>query len=158
MDEEYKRYRAEQSAEHLDHVRGIALRVISLKHSIEEQRAIAEGVTGIDYAKDMVSTSPTDNHMPHSVQRLQDLIAEKEALCHDYEIEIRATYSAIDKMKAPECAAALEMHYLGGKSWTRCAAELGYTKQGMMDLRRRALCDFFDFIPGPKHVEIPSAV
>ena len=158
MDREMMRYRAGCSAEYLNGVRGMVVRMKSLTAAIAEQRAIAEGVKGIDYSRDMVKASPSDDHMPNSVQRLSDLVSQKERERDRYETEVAAACRAIDKMSRPECAAALEMHYIAGASWNDCAEELGYTKDGMMSLRNRALLDFYDLIPVPKKIEISSAI
>ena len=148
--DELKRWRAEQAARYLEDVRGKALRVKSLTLAIAEQRGIAEGLRGMDYSRDIVKTSPTDAALPNAVHRLQELIAEKEAVRADYAADIACAYRAIDSIEKAEHAAALEMHYLGGESWSKCAAELGYTKSGMMDLRPRALIDFYDCMPRTK--------
>ncbi|PWM24869.1 MAG: hypothetical protein DBX48_07585 [Limosilactobacillus fermentum] len=148
--DELRRWRAEQAARYLEDVRGKMLRVKSLTRAIDEQRGIAEGLQGIDYSRDLVKTSPTDATLPNAVCKLQQLLAEKEAVRSEYAQDIDCAYRAIDRMEKAEHAAALEMHYLGGESWGRCASELGYTKSGMMDLRIRALVEFFDCMPKTK--------
>lgn len=152
MNEEYRRWRAERSAKYLEKVRGMALKIMAMAQSIERQRAIAEGDGAIDYTKDHVSSPASDGRMADAVQRLQEFAAQREAQRRDYAKEIEAAYRAIDRMDAPECAAALEMHYLAGRSWGECAEALGYSKPGMMELRRRALCDFYDVIPAKARI------
>lgn len=145
--DEYKRWCAEQAARYLEDVRGKAIRVKSLTLAIEAQRDIAEGMRGIDYSRDIVQTSPTDAALPNAIHKLDQLIAEKESTRDDYAADLNAAYRAIDKMPTAANAAALEMHYLAGESWTTCAKELGYTKPGMMDLRLRALVEFYECMP-----------
>lgn len=158
MDEEFRRYRIGQSAEYLDEVRGKALRVASLTAMIDDQRAMAEGVAGVDYSRDIVATSPTDDRMPDAVWKMHELTADLLARRDECRADVEAAHRAIGKLTAPEMAAALEMHYLAGKPWQVCARALGYTKSGIMDLRRRALDEFYDLIPGLKRVEIPEAI
>lgn len=152
------KWRASQSAEYLETVRSKAIRIKSLVIAIVEQRALAEGLSGIDYSKDKVKTSPTDAHMSNAVCKLYELIDDKQATVDAYQADIQAAYRAIDKMPSAECAAALEMHYIGGASWTHCGEVLGYTKQGMMRLRTRALSEFYEYIPAIKQVPIPEAI
>lgn len=128
--DELRRWRAEQAARYLEDVRGKMLRVKSLTRAIDEQRGIAEGLQGIDYSRDLVKTSPTDATLPNAVCKLQQLLAEKEAVRSEYAQDIDCAYRAIDRMEKAEHAAALEMHYLGGESWGRWRKRAGLYEIG----------------------------
>lgn len=158
MDQEFIDYRIEQATAYLEKVRKMAVRLISLNANIEEQKAIASGLTGIDYSRDIVSTSPTDDKMPNCVWKILQLVDDLEALHDEYDSRIRMALSAIERMKSSECAAAIEMHYIAGKDWASVAAALGYTKPGMMTLRKRALNEFYDVMPLTQRDPIPEAI
>ena len=158
MDQEFIDYRIAQASAYLEKVRKMAVRLISLTANIEEQKAIASGLTGIDYSRDIVCTSPTDDKMPHSVWKIIQLIEDLQALHDEYDSRIRMALRAIERMESSECAASLEMHYIAGKEWSAVASALGYTKPGMMSLRKRALNEFYDVMPLTQRDPIPEAI
>lgn len=158
MDQEFVDYRIEQATAYLEKVRKMAVRLISLTANIEEQKAIASGLTGIDYSRDIVKTSPTDDKMPNCVTKILQLVDDLQALHDEYDNRIRMALAAIARMKSSECAASLEMHYIAGKDWAAVASALGYTKPGMMSLRKRALNEFYDVMPQTQRDPIPEAI
>lgn len=158
MDQEFIDYRIAQATAYLERVRKMAVRLISLTANIEEQKAIASGLTGIDYSRDIVATSPTDDKMPNCVYKIFQLVEDLEALHDEYDSRIRMALSAIARMESSECAASLEMHYIAGKEWSQVASALGYTKPGMMSLRKRALNEFYDVMPLTQRDPIPEAI
>ena len=59
---------------------------------------------------------------------------------HDAHVRLR-------EIEAPELVQALTGYYLLGKSWELCCVEMGYSWNGMMALRRRALLRAYDHMP-----------
>lgn len=158
MDPELRRYRAGQAALYLDRVRGMGRRVKSLALAIEELEAKAGGVKSPDPSREQVSSSPSRPDMADQVDGLIALRSDLEAKKGAYGREIAAVARAIDRMGDHTCAAILEMRYIGDASWAECADVLGYTKQGVMSLRERALCDFYEVMPECEIEPIPPAI
>lgn len=158
MDQEFVDYRIEQATAYLEKVRKMAVRLISLTANIEEQKAIASGLTGIDYSRDIVKTSPTDDKMPNCVTKILRLSMTFRRCMTNTTAESGWRLAAIGRMKSSECSRSLEMHYIAGKDWAAVASVLGYTKPGMMSLRKRALNEFYDVMPQTQCDQIPEAI
>ena len=144
MDREYRRWRAGEAARYLDRVRGMGMRVKSLKYAIEDLMLAASGVRGIDYSRDAVAD-------------LQGLAAELEGKREAYRREIAAVARAIERMDDERLAAIIEMHYVSNRTWRQCAEAFHYSKDGMMAARQSALSAFYDVMPATQLVEIPAA-
>lgn len=157
MDREYRRWRAGEAALYLDRVRGMGMRVKSLKYAIEDLMLAASGVKGIDYSRDAVASSPSSDAIPDAVADLQGLAAELEGKREAYRREIAAVCRAIQRMGSEQSAAIIEMHYVAGRTWRECAEVYHYTKQGMMTARQIALSEFYDVMPRTQVDEIPAA-
>lgn len=158
MDPELRRWRAEQAALYLDRVRGMGRRVKSLALAIDELETKAAGVRSVDLSRQAVSTSPSSADVADSIDGLVALRDELDAKRRAYEREIAAVSRAIDRMPDATCAALLEMRYVADRTWTECAEALSYTKQGVMSLRQRALCGFYDVMPECRIEQVPPAI
>lgn len=155
---EYERYKADRAAAYFKRVRSLSARAAALKAEIDAQRAQADGLRGIDYAGMGGSGPPTPDAVPNAVIRLQSAI---EAYCTelcaltDAQMEAHAVIHGADR---PEYAAALSRYYLAGESWEQVCVAMGYTWDGMMKLRLRALSDAYDRLPhgwrDPRHPAI----
>lgn len=158
MDQETKRWHAEQAALYLERVKGMAAMVKALNYSIRELEAVADGVKAMDYSRDIVQVSPTDDTMPNNVCKLIALKAEREERRAEYERELEAVTMSLARMKDRTRAAILEMHYIGGATWRECGEVYSYTKRGMMHVRQSALSDFFDVMPPSQLFKVPPAI
>lgn len=145
--EAVREYRIEESARYLERIHAMSVRLKGLNSTIEDLRHLVEGLRGQDYSKDRVRGSSDEDRLPSTIASIDELIAEREAVAHQFDAEIARALYAIDKLESPECASALEMHYIADLPWSFIGEQLSYSKPGMMDLRRRALCDFFDVMP-----------
>lgn len=159
MDKDKQRWHAHQAALYLDHVKGMGAMIKALSWSIEELEAKAEGVGAMDYSKDQVQTSPTDEAMPNNVDKLIQQKQIRERKKELYEDELAAVTRAFERMPNITYAAMLEMHYVGGASWMDIADELGYSKAGVMKNRQKALAMFYDVMPpSQRFVDVPKAL
>lgn len=158
MSDEYDAYKRAQATRWLEHVRRLGGRCLALQAEIEEQRALASGLTGIDYGRDLVQSSPTADALPNAVSRLIDLIRDYCAELAEYVDEQRQAHAAINSVPDETCAEALSRHYLAGETWEQCCVSMGYTWDGMMKLRRRAVLMAYDAMPTAWRDPMPPAL
>lgn len=153
-DSEYERYKYDQARAYLEHVRSLSCRTQALRAEVEAQRELADGVRAMRYGEGGAGRAGGDQ-MAETVARLQDLIADYCAELSAYVSEQRAAHERVRLMERPEHAQAITAHYLLGRTWERVCVDMGYTWDGMMSLRRRAVTAFYDVMPvewrDPKH-------
>lgn len=153
------RWHAHQAALYLDHVRGMGVQIVTLTLAIAALEAKADGLKGLDYSKDQVSMSVSDDAMLNNVSELIRQKQERERKRMLYETELAAVSRAFDRMPNSTYAAILDGHYIGEASWQDLADKIGYTKRGMMKVRQRALAMFYDCMPpSQSFVDVPKAI
>ena len=158
MSDEYGRYRAQQAARYMEHIRSLGSRIRMLQSEVDAQRELMESVRGIDYAGMGGSGSPTADAIPDAVIRLQGLVSDYCTELAGYMGERKAAHEALCRLARPEQAEALAAHYLRGESWEEVCVSMHYTWQGMMSLRGRALAALWDEMPhewrDPRHLAV----
>lgn len=147
MSEEYDRYKRAQAARWLEHVRRLGGKCRSLQREVEEQRELASGVKGLDYSAPAVSASSSPDGIPNAVALLLETIEDYCTELAGYVAEQKAAHDALNAMSDELGAEALKRHYLCGQSWESCCVEMGYSWDGMMSLRKRAVLELYDHIP-----------
>ena len=130
---------------YLEHVRGLALRVQTLQEQIERQRSVME-LSAAQY-REASSPNAVGDALENGVIELQALIREFCAELSEYVAEQRAAHAALSHLPRPEYAAALTGYYLHGKSWEQVCVDTGYSWDGMMSLRRRAVPMVYELMP-----------
>lgn len=159
MDPDKLRYHAHQAALYLDHVRGMGIQVKMLNLSIAELEAKAEGVSALDYSKDNVQTSPTNETIPKIIDKLIEQKQIRESKKELYAEELAAVTRALDRMPNKTYAAVLDAHYVGEASWKQIAAEFPMSKRGIMKVRQKALAMFYDYMPpSQRFIDVPKAI
>ncbi|TNU89030.1 hypothetical protein FIC87_12585 [Eggerthella lenta] len=153
-DTEYERYRYDQARAYLEHVRALSCRTAALRAEVEAQRELADGVKAMGYGGRGSSGAQPDR-MAETVARLQELV---EGYCTElaaYVAEQEAAHERVRLMERPEHVRAITSYYLLGRTWERVCVDMGYTWDGMMALRRRAVTAFYDVMPtewrDPRH-------
>lgn len=151
---EIDRYKYDQARAYLEHVRALSCRTQALRAEVEAQRELADGVRAMRYGEGGAGRAGGDQ-MAETVARLQDLIADYCVELSAYVSEQRTAHERVKLMERPEYAQAITSHYLLGRAWERVCVDMGYTWDGMMSLRRRAVAAFYDVMPcewrDPKH-------
>lgn len=147
MTEEYERYKRMQASRWMEHVRSLGRRVRSIAEEIEAQRELASGVQAVRYDGAPSGGAASGDAIPNAVARLQELIAEYVAEQAGYVEEQREAHEALRLIEDDACRDALTKHYLLGCNWERVCVDMGYTWDGMMALRRRALLAAYDRMP-----------
>ena len=128
--------------EELNNILKLNDRIQSKIRQKEELRATMTGVSGIDYSKDRVQTSPTN-----SIEELVIKIV-------DFEEEITRDIDKLVDMKREACnsinrvdgiyGTILEMRYLECMRWEEIAYRLGYSIQHVYRLHGQALIKIKD--------------
>lgn len=154
---EIDRYKYDQARAYLEHVRALSCRTQALRAEIEAQRELADGVKAMRYGE-CGSASPQPDRMADTVARLQKLV---QGYCEElarYVDEQETAHGCVMLMERPEHAQAIASYYLLGRAWERVCVDMGYTWDGMMSLRRRAITAFYDVMPvewrDPRHPAI----
>ena len=147
MSEEYDRYKRAQAARWLEHVRCLGSKCRALQREVEEQRELASGVKGLDYSSPAVSASSSPDGIPNAVALLLETIEDYCTELAGYVAEQKAAHDALNAMSDELGAEALKRHYLCGQSWESCCVDMGYSWDGMMSLRKRAVLELYDHIP-----------
>lgn len=145
MTDEYERYKAAQAARWLDSVARAGRRLAVLRDEIDERRADAEGVRAIAY-DGMPNGSPRTDSMEAAVARLDELIRDYVAEEAGYVAMQRDAHERLRGLD-PACSECLTRRYLLGWKWERVCVEMGYSWDGMMSLRRRALSEAYGVMP-----------
>lgn len=151
---EFERYKYDQARAYLEHVRALSCRTQALRAEVEAQRELADGVRAMRYGEPGAGRAG-DDRMAETVARLQDLMAGYCVELSGYVAEQQAAHGCVKLMERPEHAQAITAHYLLGRAWERVCVDMGYTWDGMMSLRRRAVIAFYDVMPAgwrdPRH-------
>lgn len=141
----------------LEYVRGLEIRIGYIQSEIESMRAKLE-LTGIQY-REGVATSTKGDKLENGVIALQELIETYCTELAEYVELQEQAHKAVAKLKKAEHAKALTKYYLQHESWEQVCVEMGYSWHGMMKLKRRALIEFYDYMPEEwRRNALPKAV
>ena len=154
---DWQRYRREQASAYLRKIRDMRRHIAALNAEIDEQRALASGLTGIDYSRDNVSTSPTDDAMPNAVARLLEIIAERVELVRDYTGMLDECGTSLRDLNGTY-GDVLRYRYLCDYPWERIAAATNYSEQWLYELHNQALSAFYDHMPPTQRDPMPKAI
>lgn len=147
MTEEWERYRRAQAARWLEHIRRLGTRVETLQREIDAERDAASGLKAIQYDGMPKAATSTGDALPNAVIRIHERIAAFVEEMARYTDERGRAHDALSGMSDPLEHRALTYHYLLGYSWEECCVKMHYTYDGMMSLRKRALCSAYDVMP-----------
>lgn len=147
MTDEWERYRRAQAARWLEHIRRLGTRVETLQREIDAERDAASGLKAIQYDGMPKAATSTGDALPNAVIRIHERIAAFVEEMARYTDERGRAHDALSGMSDPLEHRALTYHYLLGYSWEECCVKMHYTYDGMMSLRKRALCSAYDVMP-----------
>ena len=145
--EEYANYKIDQAHAYLERIRKMGEDCAALQAEVDDARDRAGGLKGIDYAKDMVKSSPTDDAMVNAIDRIHAAIRDYVVKLSELLDERKAASDALNLMDDYAEAKALRLRYICNWKWERICTEMNYTWDGMMTLRRRALNSYWDVMP-----------
>ena len=127
---EFERYKYDQARAYLEHVRALSCRAQALRAEVEAQRELADGVRAMRYGEG------GGDGVEGYCSELAGYVAEQDR-----------AHACVRLMERPEHVQAITGRYLLGRSWERVCVDMGYTWDGMMKLRRRAVTEFYDVMP-----------
>ena len=154
---EDQRYEREQASRYLKRVRDAKRHIAALTAEVEEVRSLASGLKGIDYSRDVVQVSPTDDKMPDAVSRLIDLIEQRVELIRDYASMMEDCGAALANLNGTY-ADILRYRYMCDHPWERIAVETHYSEAYLYELHGAALSAFYPFMPERERDPLPSAI
>lgn len=162
LTDEFAEYMRSWSRRYLQRVRATIHTVAQLRSEIAELEAMMDGVKGVDYTRDKVSASATDDAMVNAIARMESLRAEYRDELERY-LQVQAdAHSALRNVRQP-WRAVLTYRYVEGLSWASVTEQLakpGEKKNYAEDYVRKELHDnglleLYQFIP---HDELPEAI
>ena len=157
MEEEYFNYRIGQAHAYLERIRKLGDDCAALQAEVEDARERASGIVGIDYSRDAVSTTPNDDGMVNAVESIRHAIRDYALKLSELLDERKKASDALDHMNDYTEAKALRLRYICCMDWESVCVQMHYTYDGMMKLRRRALCSYWEVMPMAERDQIPLA-
>lgn len=157
--EAFRQYRIDQARGYLDQVAGARRHIAALEARADELRSLAEGIRGIAYDVERVSTSTYADAIPDAVADLVELSDRAMQDAADYADMVSACSVALASLGGWQ-ADLLDMHYLGGMTLVEIGGMDGWKhdRQYMSLLHLKALDAFYDHMPyigrEPRHPAI----
>lgn len=146
MTPEYRQARIDCSLSYLQEIRDLAVKHRATEAYIRSLYEDAEGVGGIDYSRDIVSTSPSADRIPNSVALLVEMRRDAEADAEGYFERKREARRLLDEMDGTY-GRLLMLRYVTVLPWARVADVLNYSEDYCRAMRNDALCEFYDYLP-----------
>ncbi len=153
---EWEKFKAEQAAAWLEHVRELALDVAKTQDRVDVLRSMALP-SGIDYSAPMVSTSPTADQIPNAVAKLVDAMGE---YCADLAAYVDESHDAAERLKMLEDGRhrlIIMLYYVNGKTWGQVGKAANYAPDYCRHIRDEALPLVYNVMPKEWKTQIPRA-
>jgi len=149
--------KADQVDRWLKRYRGLRAKEHELQSTIDATKAEYDGVRGIDYSRDNVQTTATDDGTMLLVIHLADVLEDLERVHADAVRRENEMEAAIDALPDPMHSAILRAHYINGKRWEDvCATDATRTTyRTMMRWRKAALESLYDLDLMPPTERLP---
>lgn len=146
MTPEYRQARIDCSLKYLTEIRDLAVKHRATIEYIKSLEDDAKGVGGVDYTRDIVSTSPSADRLPNSVALLIEMKRDAEASAAEYFERKRDARDRLDRMGGTR-GRLLLLKYVTVLPWVRVAEVLNYDEVYCRQMRNDALCEFYDHLP-----------
>lgn len=145
---EWDDWRVEQAHAYLERVRRMGADCAGLRRLVEDARANLGAVRGLDYSRGGGGTQTAgDDAIVNEIAAVQESVASYVAKLAEYEDERHRAAMTVDRMPDPTEARVIRLRYLLGWKWENICVEVGYSYDGIMKLRRRALVSFYEVMP-----------
>lgn len=152
------KWRAAQADAWLSEVLRRQKRAQRLKLAAMEAKDAMDGVRALSVGAGSRSRSAGDGVMADLIARAGKAgDAYARAAADSASVYDEAT-RALDAMDEQVGALALALHYLSLKPWREVAREVGYSYDGIMCLRRRALAELCEHMPKEVRDDVPAAL
>lgn len=146
MTPEYREARIAAARSYLEGVRDLAVKHRANDLYIKSLYEDAQGIAGVDYSRDIVSGTPSNDRMPASVANLIEMKREAEADAAEY---FERKRDARDRLNAMDgtYGRLLLLYYVTALPWVRVADALNYSEDWCKHMAPDALCEFHDWLP-----------
>ena len=144
---EWDDWRVEQAHAYLERVRRMGADCAGLRRLVEDARANLGAVRGLDYSRGGGSQTAGDDAIVNEIAAVQESVASYVTKLAEYEDERHRAAMAVDRMPDPTEARVIRLRSLLGWKWENICVEVGYSYDGIMKLRRRALVSFYEVMP-----------
>jgi len=145
---EWDDWRVEQAHAYLERVRRMGADCAGLRRLVEDARANLGAVRGLDYSRGGGgSQTAGDDAIVNEIAAVQESVQAYVTKLAEYEDERHRAAMTVDRMPDPTEARVIRLRYLLGWKWENICVEVGYSYDGIMKLRRRALVSFYEVMP-----------
>lgn len=145
---EWDDWRVEQAHAYLERVRRMGADCAGLRRLVEDARANLGAVRGLDYSRGGGGTQTAgDDAIVNEIAAVQESVQAYVTRLAEYEDERHRAAMTVDRMPDPTEARVIRLRYLLGWKWENICVEVGYSYDGIMKLRRRALVSFYEVMP-----------
>ena len=149
--------KADQAERWLGKYLKLKAKVLQLDGAIADNEAMADGIRGIDYSRDPVQTSPTDDAMMRRVESLGEVRESLQAIRDEAAKSMRVMEKAVGALPDPMHSAVLCGHYINGRRWEELCNEdsMACSYRTMMRRRKAALESLYDLDLIPHTERLP---
>lgn len=145
---EWDDWRVEQAHAYLERVRRMGADCAGLRRLVEDARANLGAVRGLDYSRGGGGAQTAgDDAIVNEIAAVQESVQTYVTRLAEYEDERHRAAMTVDRMPDPTEARVIRLRYLLGWKWENICVEVGYSYDGIMKLRRRALVSFYEVMP-----------
>ncbi len=160
LTDEFADYMRSWSKRYLKRVRSTIHTIAMIRSEIAELDAMMDGIKAVDYSRDKVTASPSDDGMVNAISRMESLKAEyRDEL--DANLQAQADAHAALKHVRQPWRSVLTYRYLQGLAWADVTAKLGADGEAYAEvyvrkeLHDNGLLELYAYIP---HDELPDAI
>lgn len=153
---EWENYRIQIADEYLKAIREAEKRKQLIEDERELYKADIDGLSGIDYSKPNITTSPSPDAIPNRVMKLLEYYQQLDVLETALDVAITEAHK---KLFAIEGAAGfvLRLHFMLGFKWEAAFLKAGVSETKGYELRREGLLKVYD-MGIPEKFGLPEAV
>jgi len=137
-------------------IRKLRLEMDCLNMQIEDLSEVMQPCT-MDYSKDMIRTSPTNDQIPRAVETLEDIQQEYADKLAEYSIEVRHAKKIVDEISDGDIRTIMRCHFFDGMTFGRVADIVRLEERWVRRLCNRGLIEAYDGIPEEYKRALPNA-
>lgn len=156
---EYEQYKADTAAAYLRRVKADRAKADAMRLRLEERRMRLTDVKAVDYSAVRVSSAASDGSekLAAMVDDLDELSAAWADALAGWNREVaEASAAALRMSSAAESSALMDYYIQPSGTWEEIASRMGYTYDGIMKVRQRALLSYYDVMPAHERPEHPA--
>ena len=157
LSREGEQRRIGQARAWLERIRALGAHRRSLEAALADQLEAAANLRGLSYSE-RVATSPRHDAIADAVIAHMELAESLEVLTLSASERITDAAMRLSQLDDSTEAAVLTWYYITGlASWSDVAERMGYTRDGIMKLARRATLHAYDVMPYIERDRVPLA-